>query len=43
MPTKCGVPPAEVVPYDAFVGFALHQRTKSARVFTLSGTAGPIL
>src|SRR5262245_20818153 len=43
MPTNGGVPPAEVVPYDAFPGFALHHCTKSARLFTPSGTTGPIL
>jgi hypothetical protein len=42
-PTKCGVPPAAVVPYDAFAGFALHHWTKSASVFTLSGTPAPTL
>ena len=42
-PTKWGVPPAAVVPYDAFAGFALHHATNSASVLTLSGTPAPTL
>jgi hypothetical protein len=43
MPTKCGVPPAAVVAYEALPGFALHHCANSAKVFTLSDTAGPTL
>src|SRR4029079_9561900 len=42
-PTKWGVPPAAVVPYDALAGFALHHAMKSASVVTLSGSPAPTL